>query len=348
MTRAAFLVVLLMLPPGPAAALGYVDLNRMIVDDVAGPAYRQLASRTEALSAAVDGLCVQSVERATVLNLYGSALEAWEEAQTVRTGPAFDGEVPSRIQYWPDKHGTGQRQLARTLATKPEDVLDPQALLQKSVALQGFPVLEQLLTSDTVATDDYACRFAMSVAAALRTTTAEVEAAWPAFARSVAEAGPGSAVFFSAYDPAAAFLKGIADSLDIIVQNKLERPLGDSVQQARPRLAESWRTERSLANIAATLGAARAMVEGENGYLNLALATGSGPPLAERVRNAFSRTDGAIRAIDLPLEAALVDPAARPKLETLVDAVKDLRTIVSSELGPAVGITVGFNALDGD
>ena len=66
------------------------------------------------------------------------------------------------------------------------------------------------------------------------------------------------------------------------------------------------------------------------------------------MRRGFERVFATLDGVGLPLDKAVEDPAARPKVETLVTELKALRQLVAQELAPALDLAVGFNALDGD
>jgi predicted lipoprotein len=53
-------------------------------------------------------------------------------------------------------------------------------------------------------------------------------------------------------------------------------------------------------------------------------------------------------AIALPLHAAVEDPKGRAQVEALLAEVKSLRLLVGQDLAPALGLLIGFNAMDGD
>lgn len=66
------------------------------------------------------------------------------------------------------------------------------------------------------------------------------------------------------------------------------------------------------------------------------------------MHKAFRLTSATAQSIDGPIEKAAADPALRPPVEKLAKQVRALRQIVRDRLAPALGLAVGFNALDGD
>src|SRR3546814_8760499 len=51
--------------------------------------------------------------------------------------------------------------------------------------------------------------------------------------------------------------KSLYTAVELIADHELARPLGGSIDQARPHLAEAWRSQRSMRNIVINLKAAQ-------------------------------------------------------------------------------------------
>ncbi len=63
---------------------------------------------------------------------------------------------------------------------------------------------------------------------------------------------------------------------------------------------------------------------------------------------AFAQTRQTAESIDAPLETAVGDPTLRPTVEKLAAEAAALKALLVQRLNVALGIPVGFNALDGD
>jgi predicted lipoprotein len=160
--------------------------------------------------------------------------------------------------------------------------------------------------------------------------------------------GSGNAVFFSAYDPTVALYRSIVDTLDGLIQIKLEPPLGDSQAKARGQRGESWRSHLGLPGVAANLATARDLYVTPGGFADLHAALGGDPALDEEIRAGFEDTIAAVDAIPLPLVEAVSDPAARQQVIALVDKLKALRTLLRGPVANGLGLSIGFNTTDGD
>ena len=55
-----------------------------------------------------------------------------------------------------------------------------------------------------------------------------------------------------------------------------------------------------------------------------------------------------LREVPAPLEQALADAEGRRLLGLATLTLKNAKAIVDQDLAPALGVTIGFNALDGD
>ncbi|NRB34713.1 MAG: peptidase M75, partial [Rhodobacteraceae bacterium] len=111
------------------------------------------------------------------------------------------------------------------------------------------------------------------------------------------------------------------------------------VMNARPTRAEARRSERSQRHVVLSLTATR--------DLALALAIDT-PDLAGDMQRAFDRALARAETLEDPGFANVDDPAQRFRLEALKQQIDDIRTRLITDLGPSLGVTVGFNSLDGD
>ena len=130
-------------------------------------------------------------------------------------------------------------------------------------------------------------------------------------------------------------------------QLKLKRPLGTSIDKARPRRAESWRSARSLQNIIANLETARALYETPAAFGDLLVAAGA-EPLDVGLRRSFVETIADARSFDLPLHKAVKAPDARAELLAMLEELKGLHLLIAGLVADGVGLVIGFNAMDDD
>jgi predicted lipoprotein len=348
----------------PAMALDRAALNRSLALDYAAPRYRALAEATSALRDATEYCARSGPEGLPALrSAYDSAMDAWMAAQPLRLGPITLQQRLERLAFWPDKHNSAGKQYAQALQAMDPAAVAAVAAGEGTVALQGFPAFERLLFDETAAPGDSAdpsgrfrCDLLAAIAANIANIAADVAREWgdagQGFAASIIEPGSGNPNFGDDREATAAFLNGFMTLLQVIADQKLLRPLGRDAASAKPRLAESWRSGRSLRNIEMNLRSLDAMYRGGGqdrpGFAAVMRNTMEGNAFAAVLDDAFDRALAAATSIDAPLEQAIADPALRPKVEELRGAVKDIQRLASTHLASALGVSIGFNSLDGD
>jgi uncharacterized protein len=337
------------------------ELNRQLTDTVVVPGYQRFAAAAQSLDGAVAAFCntpaPEQLEAAR--SAFAQAMLAWQQVQPIVLGPT-DAKVRTPIiQLFPDRRGVVPRFLSQALAAKEPALVAPGGLQGKSVALTGFPALEQILFDDvrlpsadgSTADADYACALAAAIARNLAGQAAGALDDWQrpgGFRDAVLTAAAGNDFYFDTKEATADLIKSLYLALHSAIVVKLEGPLGASLEQAKPRRAESWRSGLSLANIRANLETAQALYAGAGGFGDALEALTDEDQLDWAVRQGFERAFAQLDAIEAPLSVAVAEPTARAQLEALVREFKGLRLLVAEQLAPALGLLIGFNAMDGD
>lgn len=70
--------------------------------------------------------------------------------------------------------------------------------------------------------------------------------------------------------------------------------------------------------------------------------------MAVSVRGELESAARTLQAVPVPLEQALAQEEGRRLLTLAALTLKNAKAIVDQDLAPALGVTIGFNALDGD
>lgn len=316
------------LAAGPATA----DVSEAVADVIV-PGYVRLAAAAAALDAAATADCTPDALRAP----WASALDAWAPVSTLHLGPVEEDGRALAIAFWPDPKGLGAKAQAALIAARDPVVDDPEAFARVSVAARGLTALERQLWGEG-GTGDYGCALTRALAADLARTARAVADGWQdGFAEDLTQAGrPGHDRFRDAGEARQALFTQLVAGLDFVADQRLGRPLG-TFDRPRPERAEFRPSQRGARMVLRTLDGLSALAE--------ALA-----PEAPRTEAAFARARalaGALVAAD-PGLSGVTDPAARLKIEILQQAVRATRDAALAEIGPALGVGLGFNASDGD
>lgn len=361
------LVMLALLSPaaGQAAefdAATYRRLNEAIVDGHIVPRYAALAAATAALDRATAALCAHPAAAAfaATRRAYVGGLDAWQAIQHVRFGPVEYFSRSSRFAFWPDPRNSVGRALDELLAGRDPAALAPEALMRANVAGQGFPALERLLFDEESERKllsggeeaRHRCAVLAAIAANLATMAADIRREWIGgdhpYRGVIAAAGTPGTPYIHPREATLDLVKALHLAVELVADHKLARPLGASPQAARPRLAESWRSGRSLENIRIDLAAGEAMYGVAGGFSAVVRETVGDRALDDLLRRAFAQTLASARAARAPVEQGVADAKARPGLERLQREATALKTLIAERLTAALDIPLGFNALDGD
>lgn len=295
------------------------------------PGQQRLAETTEALARQSETQC----DPHSVQPAFHDAYDAWIGIEHIRFGPVEDLGLGIAMSFWPDPKDRTGKALARLMADEDEIVDDPARFPEVSAAAQGFTALERLLYEDQT-NAAYACRLTRAIARGLADKADAINAAWPAFALLMTTAGAdGNLRFQSEAEAKRALYTALTSGLEFLHDQRLGRSLG-TFDRPRPLRAEAWRSARSLRHVATSLKALE--------DLATAFFDGAMP----QTMAAFDAARARAAAIDDPAFAGVADPITRIRVEALQQAVQDIRAAVSTEIGETLGISAGFNALDGD
>ena len=324
----------------------YAALARAVVDQVVVPAYVEHAWAMQRLGPAIERDCLDGAVAAQAG--FGEAMDAWQRAWPFGLGPVMREAGRARIAFWPGRPSSVARQMRKVLRKRDESMLDPQRLAGKSVAVKDLQALERLLFS--VPRDAYTCAFAGAIAGYQSGLADEILVDWTkegGFRQAVFDAGAASDEYADDAEVARDLMRVLSESLEAIIVRKLESALGESASKAKPKRAESWRSQRSVRNIVQNLASIRELVETPGGFADLVTAHGESE-LAERLRIGLADAASKADAIALPLKDAVTDSGERAKLLDLLESLRAVRALVTGPLSRATGILVGFNSQDGD
>ena len=121
---------------------------------------------------------------------------------------------------------------------------------------------------------------------------------------------------------------------------RLGRPLG-TWDKPQPRRAEAWRSGRSLPNLVAS-------TEGMRAFVETVFVPAIGPDEARPVLDAFDAALAAAGRVTAPIDVEVATPQGRIHVEALQVALRHVQEEVASHVGPTIGVTSGFNSMDGD
>jgi uncharacterized protein len=357
---AIFALAAAMLSIGASGAMAEADhaaIARASLTEVIRPGYDAFAETTNALSTKVDALCKEPSETALkgARDAFATAVAAWSRVEIFRFGPIVEGHRFDRLFYWPDPKSLGLKQIQDVLARKDESTTNPDTLAGKSVALQGLPALEYLLYgdgADALAKGDgapaFRCRFAASVAANVAKLAAVVEEEWAdgaPFAKVFLEPTPSDPVYHASKEVTLDLFKSFATGIELVRDQKLGKPLGASPAEAKPKLAAFWRSGVAFPNMVGNLEGVRLLFF-KGGFAQV--VADDSPGVEDSILFDLDHGIEVLSGIDQPIAEAMADDSTHAKLEALRVGLKSAAQTASDIIARSAGLSLGFNAMDGD
>ena len=337
------------------APADYAAVNAALIETHALPRYERLAAATDAFAGAAEAFCAgeSGADHGRLRAGFHDAMDAWMGVQHLRFGPIDSRMRGFRFYFWPQARNKAGEAVAELVAAGEDDAALAARIGRVNVAVQGLLAAEVLVYDDRyLDADARGCGLLVAVAANMRTMAAAILAEWregdASFARIMAMPGPDNAYFEDHPAATLAFFQGFHDSMQLIFDVNLKPVIGESAATVRPVLAESRLSGRSQRNIVVTLEALQGLYLGEGGAGLGDLTANAEPKLDRLMRKAFRLTLATAQSIEGPVEQAAADPARRPPVQKLAKQVQALKQIVRDRLAPALGLAIGFNALDGD
>jgi uncharacterized protein len=334
-TAACLLLFPITAPPAFAAEAQESAYRTAARKLVAEQYLKPLAEQTAALEESASRYCAGHLDLAAMRASYNAAIDAYMRIQWLNFGPVVLFDNTYRLNFWPDGRNAITRQLAALRSNPATFTTADFDLAKQSVAVQGLPALERLLFEEPLAsagTPD--CQLIQGIAANVMKISAGYVQNWQRLDEMPsADAKEFDQSMFSA----------LQEHLEAIADRKLARVLGPTPDQSQFRAAEAWRSQRSLRNVRINLEAVRQLLlESGDRTWTEALAHTEVPPLFEEAEDILKAYEA------MPMEQAVQDAAARVPLERLVMILREIRAAMVKQLAPAIGVTVGFNSMDGD
>lgn len=331
--------------------------NRVLVNARDGyilPAYQQLASATQALSSHLALLCDKpdAAHLGSARSAYQQTLQAWSFIEWLRLGPVLQNNRVERFLFFPDRKSRGLRQVKAALREQPDELLEPETLQTKSVALQGLGALDVILFgkgAETLALESrYRCQFARSISHNLQHIAADVALQWQQNQRLRMDwSRPDSDNRFYRTEREAMnlLLSTIIHGLEAIRDSRIAVFLRENRHRDRPKSAAYWRSAATMQSVLANLQGLEAL------FIHSQIETilpVEAAYLSESIRFEFRQSMQTAKALDAPIATLLADPEQREALQYFNLTLEILLERFNHEFAPAAGLAAGFSFGDGD
>ncbi|UUP17652.1 imelysin family protein [Nitratireductor thuwali] len=326
-----------------------------VADGYARVSLEAFAGATARLRAGLEAVCAEPTReglddmRAT----FADTVRAWGPVSVLRFGPLVADNRFERIFFWPDARGVTLRQVQGVLAEKEPETATVEGLGGKSVALQGLPALEYVLFgtgSDAIGTgeEDFRCRYGAAIAGNAAARAGELIEAWSpgaAFHGDFAHPGEGNALYRSPLEVAGEVVKALGTSLQFARDAELLPALGETPSKANGKRAPLWRSDLTFDLVGTQIQGTLALIDAAG--FDEALDE-ERQAILDALRFDLQHALEALEEIEAPAEAAFADEQDRGRIAYASTALQSANATVSERFSAAIGLTMGFNALDGD
>lgn len=324
------------------------------IDEVIRPGYRTFEASAGKLAETTQAYCKAPSDdgRKAVDAAFRQAVTDWGRIEILRIGPVIDDNRFERILFYPDRKGTGLKQVQALLQKADEADTDAATMGSKSVAIQGFGALEFALYgtgADAIAKepDAFRCRYAAAVATHIQTTAGALATAWDApdgVQKDWKHPGPDNPVFRTGKEAMTALLGILVHGTEAVRDQRIETFYRNG-GIARPKSAVFWRSGNTWTSIAANL----------EGLQTLFDKSGMGDLIDPSIASVNGNIDFILKSlrritptIDANMEKAVSTPEEQQKINFLLVNTRELILAFDGGYGGAIGLGSGFSFSDGD
>ena len=327
-----------------------------MVADYVRPRYTGFGAAAGRLQASFEAMCANPSNAAleAARAAFRAATDQWSRIEWLRLGAVMSENRLERILFFPDRKGTGRKQVQAALATRDESVTTVASLAGKSVAMQGLGALEFILFgsgSKDLAEGDagHRCLFGRAAATNIANLSGELIVGWgqgSAFLPVFLKPGPGNPLFRTDLEALNVVLGQMIHGLEAIHDTRIGAFLDkENPGRDRAKAALYWRSEMTLASISAGVAGLEELFTRSG--IEIA-AEELAPRLGDTIRFEFYQAIRTADSLDAPIDNLLPDPQSREKLVYLAYAINIIIGRLDQEFAQAGGLAVGFSFGDGD
>lgn len=335
----------------------HAGLARDVVAQYVRPRSEVFANAATALAASAAGLCEKPGRDGleALRAAFKAAAVAYADIEFLRIGPTRDQNRQERLLLYPDPRGLVRRQVEKVFADQPQDVTDAKQLAGKSVALQGFSALEFVLFDDAAASlgaadgsGAFRCAYARAITGNIASIAGAISGEWArddGFVKLMREPSQDNPAYMNGGEVTLEIVGALVNALEQVRDNRIAAPMG---------LRELGKAETApiFALSKFTLPYLAANIDGlidlyVDGGLERRLAE-EDDAIAKLIASEMRTSRDLIASIKAPFDVALETDAMRRKLVSVGFPMKNARALTATLAAQATGLSIGFNAGDGD
>jgi len=350
----AIAVSALMAPPAVAHAAPVAPFDAVsVIETWLLPRYDTLVASTGAQLAAWTSYCAKPDADgiAALKASFGTTADSWSAVEFVTMGPVSLSLRADRFNFFPDRRNSISRGMAELISDPDPARLTIERIAQASAAIQGLPALERLLFEEGAAAalasgpeSAHRCTYGTVIALNLANIAKEVRTAWgdkTSGALGAVVSGKGDPALFPDVNALPGMiLTDLSGAYQRATDTRILPVLASGPDDAKPLLADGWRAGRSGRVVTVMIESADALLK------DVAKQVPSRPQWV--VGKAADAADKAAAEFPADLGAAAQTAEGVAKIQAAVKLFKAAQLTVYRPIASYFGISLGFNALDGD
>lgn len=337
------------------------DLQKRIQTSLKEHIYPRLSrfkTKADVLERAVNDACQpggDGLKSAAVTEAFADSVVSWAGIVHLSFGPLTQDNRNARVAFLPDWRGIVRRQLRRLFKADQKVRFNPAWAAKQSVALQGLTTLEYLLFTDIAgnqkSTDakQMTCDLARAISTNVKKISANILQDWTSadgWGHRLLAAGPNNPTYLSRAEAAAELAKAVVFGLES-VHLKQVLPLQKAAEnKKKASRLPFYKAKLSQAYLEASIDAALDLLK----HLDLSpYVKKSKYWLIEWLPKPLGALPKSAKALQIRFGAPYTPSDDEfVHVRRLERFSRGLSGVVSTSLGPAAGLTIGFNQLDGD
>ncbi len=351
-----FLLGLLCTVTGASAENNFLDasvyhaINTKAVEKHIIPQYEKFYTNMVIWDTAVENLCANPTMETfdKTKGVFKHVAQGWSGVQALNFGSITYFDSYKKFDLWPDKKSFIKRNLKKTLKNKNNNIQDKIMGGSASPAVMSFNTSERLLfkMNEVVINDAYACdllrtqsKYAVQRAGQVLNDWKSTDGYRTIFIGEDAETV--EAHIMSTNELYKASMLG----LQLIVDKAIGEPLSINKKKGRPYFAQYPYSRTSKIAIQGMYNSSRDLV------LNIfksVIITQNGHSKYNRLVRMFDKGQMAIDTLNKDIFILASSKEGREKLAHVQKTISMVKSLSVREINMALGLTLGFNGLDGD
>jgi predicted lipoprotein len=322
------------------------------------PAYQDLQEKAQVLSVQSAGFCsltnaantdLQIVQQSWLdLNL------SWQSIQWLKVGPVLDQSRIFRIEFWPDSNDAVARGL-ETLLAEPL-TLTADIVSGVNVGGQGISALEVLLFTTitqesllSASNKNKRCEAVQAISSNLLNISTEISNEWKSTdGNYVASLKNGTGDFTNKKDAVEELITNFLESIERVKDEKLLEPW----EAEDVTITEFSLSDASISSIKANVKAFSKIYTANDGhgFDDILTTHFSQSAISSDIDAKILAIMTALDALDSSKSYAqlLSDDSSRILISEVVQKIRELRDVITTDFVQATDINIGFNSNDGD